>query len=226
VLVFIVAFLNNLGVPLPGETILLGPDLFWEKLRIRCGNPWWPERWLLSGRRRCLLAGAAAGQGSLEKIHGSISRQKAEVARTIFQKRHGAKTVFIARFIFLVSTRRANLLAGMSKMQWRNFFSFTTSRGRRPMSTTYILIGYFSGRSGKLFEALAGAHGALPDSRGAGHCGSRRDFQKPSIRVFGRAFFPKDVSKIGACSRLPFFSLASEERTGVEFSENIRVLNP
>ena len=45
VLVFVVVFLNNIGFPLPGETILLwGPDLFWGEPRIRCGNPRRPER--------------------------------------------------------------------------------------------------------------------------------------------------------------------------------------
>ncbi len=40
VLVFIVVLLNNLGLPLPGETILLGPGLSWGKPQSRSGNPW------------------------------------------------------------------------------------------------------------------------------------------------------------------------------------------
>ena len=44
VLVFIVAFLNNLGFRSRAKPSCWGPDLFWGKLRIHCGSPWWPER--------------------------------------------------------------------------------------------------------------------------------------------------------------------------------------
>jgi hypothetical protein len=44
VLVFIVVFLNNLGVPLPGETILLGAGFFLGKNAVSLWQPMRPER--------------------------------------------------------------------------------------------------------------------------------------------------------------------------------------
>jgi membrane protein DedA with SNARE-associated domain len=76
-----------------------------------------------------------------------------------FFKRHGAKTVFIARFIFLFPPVVVNLLAGMSKMPWRTFLFYNIT-GSAAYSTTYILIGYFFGKQWKLLEAGLG-HTAL-----------------------------------------------------------------
>jgi membrane protein DedA with SNARE-associated domain len=72
-----------------------------------------------------------------------------------FFKRHGAKTVFIARFIFLFPPVVVNLLAGMSKMRWHTFL-FYNATGSAAYATTYILIGYFLGKQWKLLEAWLG----------------------------------------------------------------------
>jgi membrane protein DedA with SNARE-associated domain len=72
-----------------------------------------------------------------------------------FFKGHGAKTVFIARFIFLFPPVVANLLAGMSKMPWRTFLFYNLT-GSAAYATTYILIGYCFGKKWKLLEAWLG----------------------------------------------------------------------
>jgi membrane protein DedA with SNARE-associated domain len=156
VLVFIVAFLNNLGVPLPGETILLGAGFVLGKT---ADSLWQP---VAAGTVACFLGGIGAfwlgrrlGQGSLEKIHWLHLTPKRLRWPERFFKRHGAKTVFIARFIFLFPPIAANLLAGMSKMQWR-IFLFYNLTGSAAYATTYILIGYFFGKKWKLFEAWLG----------------------------------------------------------------------
>lgn len=133
VLVFIVAFLNNLGVPLPGETILLGAGFVLGKT----ADSLWPP--VAAGTAACFLGGICAfwlgrrlGHGGLEKIrwlHLTPERMKWPEQ---FFKRHGAKTVFIARFIFLFPPVVVNLLAGMSKMQWRSFLFYDLT-GRRPI---------------------------------------------------------------------------------------------
>jgi membrane protein DedA with SNARE-associated domain len=73
-----------------------------------------------------------------------------------FFKRHGAKAVFIARFIPLFPPFAANLLAGMAKMPW-SIFLFYNLTGSMVCATGYILIGYFLGKKWKLLEAWLGS---------------------------------------------------------------------
>jgi membrane protein DedA with SNARE-associated domain len=156
VLVFIVAFLNNLGVPLPGETILLGAGFVLGKT---ADSLWQP---VVAGTVACFLGGIGAfwmgrrlGQGGLEKIHWLHLTPKRLRWPERFFKRHGAKTVFIARFIFLFPPVAANLLAGMSKMQWRTFLFYNLT-GSAAYTASYILLGYFFGKKWKLLEAWLG----------------------------------------------------------------------
>jgi membrane protein DedA with SNARE-associated domain len=156
VLVFIVALLNNLGVPLPGETILLGAGFVLGKN----ADSLWPP--VVAGAAACFLGGICAfwlgrrlGQGNLEKIRWlHLTPERLQWPEQFF-KRHGAKTVFIARFIFLFPPVVANLLAGMSKMSWRTFL-FYNLIGSAAYSITYILLGYFFGKQWKRLEAWLG----------------------------------------------------------------------
>jgi membrane protein DedA with SNARE-associated domain len=156
VLIFIVAFLNNLGVPLPGETILLGAGFLLGKT---ADSLWQP---VLAGTVACFLGGICAfwlgrrlGQGSVEKIHWlHLTPERVKWPEQFF-KRHGARTVFIARFIFLFPPVVVNLLTGMSKMPWRTFLFYNLT-GSAAYATTYILIGYFFGKKWKLLEAWLG----------------------------------------------------------------------
>jgi membrane protein DedA with SNARE-associated domain len=54
VLVFIVAFLNNLGVPLPGETILLGAGFMLGKTAVSLWQP------VAAGTLACFFGGIGA----------------------------------------------------------------------------------------------------------------------------------------------------------------------
>jgi membrane protein DedA with SNARE-associated domain len=156
VLVFIVAFLNNLGVPFPGETILLGAGFVLGKT----GGSLWPP--VAAGAAACFLGGIAAfwlgrrlGQGGLEKIHWlHLTPERLKWPEQFFN-RHGARTVFIARFIFLFPPVVPNLLAGMSKMPWR-IYLFYNLTGSAVYSTTYILLGYFFGKQWKRLAAWLG----------------------------------------------------------------------
>jgi|ERR1022692_230955 membrane protein DedA with SNARE-associated domain len=156
VLVFIVALLNNLGVPLPGETILLGAGFVLGKN----ADSLWPP--VVAGAAACFLGGICAfwlgrrlGQGNLEKIRWlHLTPERLQWPEQFF-KRHGAKTVFIARFIFLFPPVVANLLAGMSKMSWRTFLFYNLT-GSAAYSITYILLGYFFGKQWKRLEAWLG----------------------------------------------------------------------
>jgi membrane protein DedA with SNARE-associated domain len=156
VLVFIVVFLNNIGVPLPGETILLGAGFVLGKA---AGSLWQP---MAAGTAACFLGGNCSfwlgrrlGHGGLGKIHWlHLTPQRLKWPERFF-KRHGAKAVFIARFIALFPPVAANLLAGMAKMPWR-IFLFYNLTGSAVYTTSDILIGYFFGKKWKLLEAWLG----------------------------------------------------------------------
>jgi membrane-associated protein len=157
VLVFIVAFLNNLGFPLPGETILLGAGFVLGKT----ADSLWPP--MVAGTAACFLGGICAfwlgrrlGHGSLEKIRWLHLTQERMKWPERFFERHGAKTVFIARFIFLFPPVVMNLLAGMAKMPWRTFL-FYNFTGSAAYTTTYILIGYYFGKEWKWLVARLGS---------------------------------------------------------------------
>ena len=156
VLVFIVAFLNNLGVPLPGETILLGAGFALGKT----GDSLWQP--MAAGTTACFLGGICAfwagrqlGHSGLERIQWlHLTPDRMKWPEGLF-KSHGDKTVFIARFIFLFPPVVVNLLAGMSKMSWRSFLFYNLT-GSAAYATTYTLIGYFFGKKWKLIEAWLG----------------------------------------------------------------------
>ncbi|WP_296443825.1 DedA family protein [Rhodoferax sp. UBA5149] len=155
-LVFIVVFLNNIGFPLPGETILLGAGFILGKTATTL----WPP--LVAGAVACFLGGICAfwmgrrlGQSGLEKIQWLHLTPKRLAWPERFFKRHGAKAVFIARFIALFPPVVANLLAGMSKMRWHIFLFFNLT-GSLVYATVYILLGYFFGKKWKLLQAWLG----------------------------------------------------------------------
>ena len=116
----------------------------------------------MAGATACFLGGICAfwfgrrlGQGSLEKIRWlHLTPERLQWPEQFF-KRHGAKTVLIARFIFLFPPVVANLLAGMAKMPWR-IYLFYNLTGSVAFAATYILIGYFFGKKWKILEAWLG----------------------------------------------------------------------
>jgi membrane protein DedA with SNARE-associated domain len=156
VLVFIVVFLNNLGFPLPGETILLGAGFI---LGQAAGSLWEPTA---AGTVASFLGGICAfwlgrrlGHEGLAKIHWlHLTPERLEWPERYF-KHHGAKAVFIARFIAIFPPVAANVLAGMTKMSWRSFLLYNLT-GSAAFTATYILIGYFFGKKWKLIEAWLG----------------------------------------------------------------------
>lgn len=156
VLVFIVVFLNNVGIPLPGETILLGAGFILGKNAISLWQP------VATGIVACFLGGICSfwlgrrlGHGRLEKIHWlHLTPERVKWPEQFF-KRHGPRAVFIARLIFLFPPVVVNLLAGMAKMPWRTFLFYNLT-GSAAYTTTYILIGYFFGKKWKQLEAWLG----------------------------------------------------------------------
>ena len=156
VLVFIVVFLNNIGLPMPGKMILLGAGVVLAKSE----GSLWPT--MTAGMTACFLGGSCAfwlerrlGRGGLGKIDWlHLTPKRLEWPERFF-KRHGAKAVFIARFVPLFPPFAANVLGGMTKMPWRVFLFYDLA-GAAVWAPGYILIGYFFGKKWKLLEAWLG----------------------------------------------------------------------
>jgi membrane protein DedA with SNARE-associated domain len=155
-LIFIVVFLNNLGFPLPGESILLGAGF----ILGRSETPLWEA--MAASTAACFVGGICAFEVGRRLGHSGLHRFRwlhltAERLKwpERFFKRHGAKAIFIARFIFLFPPATANVLAGMSKISWRTFLFYNLT-GSAAYSVAYILIGYYFGKQWKQLQAWLG----------------------------------------------------------------------
>lgn len=155
-LIFIVVFLNNIGAPLPGETILLGAGF----VLGRTETSLWPP--MLASTLACFLGGICAfwmgrrlGRIGVEKLRWlHLTPKRRKWPERLF-KRYGAKVVFISRFIALFPPVVANLLAGTTTMPWGRFLAFNLA-GSAAYAVTYILLGFFFGKEWKHLEAWLG----------------------------------------------------------------------
>jgi membrane-associated protein len=156
VLVFIVVFLSNIGVPPPGKTIVFGIGIMLGKA---ASSLWQP---MVAAMTACFLGGICSfwlgrrlGHAGLAKIHWlHLTPERLKWPQEFF-KQYGAKSVFIARFIPLLPPVAVNLLAGMTEMSWR-IFLFYNLTGSAIWAPSYILIGYFFGKKWKVLEAWLG----------------------------------------------------------------------
>jgi membrane protein DedA with SNARE-associated domain len=151
-LVFIAVFLNNVGLPVPGETILLGAGFILGKTM---GSVWQP---VIAGTLASFLGGICAfglgrrlGHGGLERIHWLHLTPKRLAWPQRYFERHGAKAVFIARLIAIFPPIAANVLAGMTSMSWRKFLTYNLA-GSAVLCVGYTLIGYLLGKNWGLLE--------------------------------------------------------------------------
>jgi hypothetical protein len=191
VLVFIVVFLNNLGVPLPGETILLGAGFVLGKT---ADSLWQP---VVAGTAACFLGGICAfwlgrrlGHGSLEKIHWlHLTPERLKWPGRFFQT-SWRQDGFHRAVHLLVSAGRGQS-AGRHGKNAMAHFSFLQSHGVGGLYHHLHPARIFLWEEVETARSVAGAHGALPDSCGAGPHGSGRDFQTFRILFLGAPFFQK-----------------------------------
>ncbi|MGA9027755.1 MAG: DedA family protein [Steroidobacteraceae bacterium] len=156
VLVFIAVFLNNIGIPLPGEAIFLGAGF----ILGRADLPLWQP--MAAGTAACFIGGICAfwfgrrlKQGGLLKIRWlHLTRARVRWAKQFFRRR-GARTVFISRFIAILPPAAVNVLAGMTHMPWKPFLLYNFT-GSAASTVVYILLGYFFGKSWSRYEAALG----------------------------------------------------------------------
>jgi membrane protein DedA with SNARE-associated domain len=160
--VFALIALESLGVPLPGETMLIAAGTY-------AGTSHKLSIWVIF-----LVAAAAAiigdnigfmighkGGYRLLRRYGHVVRldeSKIKVARYIFD-RHGGKVVFFGRFVSVLRTYAA-FLAGTSRMRWPKFLAYNAAGGVL-WAAIYTFVSYAAGHalsraSGTITLVLAG----------------------------------------------------------------------
>jgi len=159
--VFFGVMLENAGVPIPGETILLVAGYFastgefhlWLVMLIAASGA-------VIGDNIGFAIGHHYGRSVLLKLGRFIFLTPKRVERMDhYFERHGNKTILVARFItgFRVF---AALFAGASKMPWRVFVVYNVA-GAILWSTVISTLGYLFGASLPLLVKWVGRSGTI-----------------------------------------------------------------
>lgn len=159
--VFVGVFLESAGVPVPGETALLAGAALARFGRLSL--PWVIVTAIggaILGDNLGFLIGRRGGRALVERYgatFGLTSERLGQFDR--FFDRHGAKTVFIARFVTGLRVFGA-LLAGASGLSWRRFLLYNAS-GAIAWATIFGGVGYFLAYSWQTLERWIGRSGLV-----------------------------------------------------------------
>ena len=154
--VFLLVMGESVGLPLPGETALV---LAAGASGVGAGLSVW-------GVILCAASGAALGDtlgywigrkgGRPVLIKGvgpiHIKKKKLDRAEHFFE-RHGAKTIFLARFIMFLRVVAA-FVAGASKMHYRTFLAYNVAGGIVWASAIGLLAHFAGQQVGSLDQLL------------------------------------------------------------------------
>src|ERR1051325_663970 len=159
--VFFGVMLENAGLPIPGETILLVAGYFASTGVFRV-----PLVMLIAatgavtGDNIGFAIGHHYGRGFLLKIGRFffLTPKRFEHMENYF-KSHGNKTILVARFITGLRVFAA-ILAGASKMPWRIFVVYNVA-GAVLWSIVITLLGYLFGQSLPLLVKWVGRSGTI-----------------------------------------------------------------
>jgi membrane protein DedA with SNARE-associated domain len=154
--VFFGVFLENAGLPVPGETVLLAGSAL-----SHFGHLSLPMVVVTAiaaailGDNLGFWIGRRGGRRLAERYGPSIglTARRLEGFDRFFH-RHGAKTVFMARFITGLRVVGA-ILAGASGLKWSTFLAYNAA-GAVAWSITFGIVGYLLGRSWDLLEEWIG----------------------------------------------------------------------
>jgi membrane protein DedA with SNARE-associated domain len=159
--VFFGVMLENAGLPVPGETILLVAGYFASTGVFRV-----PLVMLVAatgaviGDNIGFAIGHHYGRGFLLRVGRFFFLTPKRFAHMEdYFKSHGNKTILVARFITGLRVFAA-LLAGASKMPWRVFFIYNVS-GAVLWSVVITLLGYLFGQSLPLLVKWVGRTGTI-----------------------------------------------------------------
>jgi len=151
-IVFFGVMLENAGIPVPGETILLAAGFFATQGYFHLGAVMLiAMTGAVIGDNCGYWIGHRLGRSLLIRYgkYVFLTEQRFQTMERFFVA-HGDKTVLVARFItgFRVFTA---LFAGASHMSWPRFLCFN-ALGALIWSVTMALLGFFFGRSWALLE--------------------------------------------------------------------------
>jgi undecaprenyl-diphosphatase len=154
--VFFGVFLENTGLPVPGETVLLAGAALAHNGTLSLPRVIATAfAGAVLGDNLGFFIGRRGGRRLLERYGARIGLGKAKLEEfDRFFERHGAKTVFLARFIAGLRVIGA-VLAGSSALHWRVFLAYNAG-GAVVWCTAVAAAGYALGRSWALVEAWIG----------------------------------------------------------------------
>lgn len=158
---FIGVFLENLGIPVPGETVLLAAGFFAKQgtLRLSIVIPC-AILAAMVGDNFGYWIGRRGGRAFVERRgkYIGLSPKRLAHVETYFRER-GPRTIFFARFISGIRVVAA-LAAGVSRFPWRTFLLYNTA-GAIAWGTAMGLLGYVFGQSWSLLEHWVGRAGIV-----------------------------------------------------------------
>ncbi|HVZ81463.1 MAG TPA: DedA family protein [bacterium] len=153
--VFLVVFLNNLLLPIPGDSTLVGAGFLAQKGVLA----FWGV--VASGTAGCFLGGCGGYWIGFRFGRRFLARNRwlpitPRTARhwELFFERFGPKFVFFARFVALLHPV-TGLLTGIWRTPLRPFLVYNLA-GAFAYSTLYVLLGYFFGQKWELFKTWIG----------------------------------------------------------------------
>ena len=159
--VFTGVLLENAGLPVPGETALLAGAALAKFGRLSL--PWVIVTAIgaaILGDNMGFLIGRLGGRALAERHGGKVGLTGVRLAQfDRFFDRHGAKTVFIARFVTGLRVFGA-LLAGASGLPWRKFL-FYNAAGAVVWSSCVGAAGYLLAFSWETLERWVGRTGLI-----------------------------------------------------------------
>lgn len=148
--VFVLVALESLGVPLPGETILILAGIYagtthnlsiWIVFLVAaCGA--------VIGDNIGFWIGNKGGYRLLRRYghYVRLDESKIKIGRYVFE-RQGGKVVFFGRFVSVLRTYAA-FLAGVNRMPWRRFLVYNAAGGII-WAAAFSFSSYFAGNAFK-----------------------------------------------------------------------------
>jgi len=131
VAVFLLVGAESLGIPLPGETILVAAGIYaggthklsiWAIFAVAAVAA-------ITGDNIGFWIGDRGGYRLVRRYghYVRVDEHKLKIGRLLFD-RHGGKVVFFGRFVSVLRTYAA-FLAGTNRMAWRRFLVFNAAGG-------------------------------------------------------------------------------------------------
>jgi membrane protein DedA with SNARE-associated domain len=158
---FVGVFLENLGIPVPGETVLLAAGFFAKQgtLRLSIVIPCAIVAAIL-GDNFGYWIGRRSGRRFIERYgkYIGLSAKRFSAVEAHFRKR-GPHTIFTARFISGLRVVAA-LAAGATHVPWLTFLLYNAA-GAVAWATTMGFLGFLFGQSWSLLEHCVGRAGLV-----------------------------------------------------------------